>query len=103
MLRRFIIIWLVLSIFGYGVALAADVHGEQAAEIGISLDHGDDDGGNHDDTGCHHCSHGISHLLGIRSEPGFSLNQGSRVLVGTASASFDSHSPPSLLRPPINL
>ena len=103
MLRRFILVWLMLSIFGYGMALAADVHGELSADIGISLDNADDDNGSHDDAGCHHCSHGVSHLLGLNTVPCFNIHEGGKVLASTYRVSFNSLSPPSLLRPPISI
>ncbi len=103
MLRRFILIWLMLSIFGYGMALAADLHGELSADMGISLDSTGDEDGSHDDTGCHHCSHGTSHLLGLNTVSCFNIYEGGKVLASAYRVSFDSFSPPSLLRPPISI
>ncbi len=104
MLRHFILIWLMLSISGYGMALAADLHGELSADIGISLDSAGDDNGSHDETGCHHCSHGVSHLLGLNTDDSFfHIYEGGKVLASAYRVSFDSFSPPSLLRPPISI
>ncbi len=67
MLRRFIITWLIVSILGYGMALAADVHGELLSDDGYStLDNvpGQDQ---HGDSDCGHCSHGTIHMLGLEN------------------------------------
>ncbi len=64
MLRRLLVIWLVISILGYGVALAADVHGEQQHQYGYAAT---DDGGHasHAGVDCGHCAHGTAHLTGL--------------------------------------
>ncbi len=65
MLRRFLILWLAISILGYGVALAADVHGEQQYQYGYTA--ATDDGGHagHSGVDCGHCAHGAAHLTGL--------------------------------------
>ena len=66
MIRRFLSIWLILSVFGYGVAMAAEIHSsfDQDHEHSIQ-DHLDKQ--NHDDEAdnCDHCCHGSLHLLGL--------------------------------------
>lgn len=67
MLARLLKIWLIVSILGYGMALAADVHGELTVDNDLQLSSGDTGSpdSSADDTGCHHCAHGVSHLLGL--------------------------------------
>lgn len=67
MLRRFIITWLIVSILGYGMALAADVHGELLADDGYSTLDTTPDQDQHGDSDCGHCSHGATHMLGLES------------------------------------
>ena len=103
MLVRILKIWLMVSIFGYGMALAADVHGELAADsIHLSADSTDLSGDPADDSDCtHHCAHGSSHLLGLNCASGIP-GMGSRsILLTDYLLSWYSFSPPSLLRPPI--
>jgi hypothetical protein len=103
MLARILKIWLIVSIFGYGLVLAADIHGELSVDHAVQLL---DDNSSVDDTaddgGCHHCAHGISHLLGL-SYLGETLPADTRC---RATAFYhplgSSFSPPSLLRPPIS-
>ncbi len=68
MRRRLLLIWLIVSVLGYGIALAADLHGLGGAHAGATLQldnaHGDDpDGGSATDYD--HCCHGAAHLLGL--------------------------------------
>jgi hypothetical protein len=65
MFRRILVIWLIVSILGYGVTLAADLHGEQYGESGFSTAEPEPAQDPHADTGCGHCSHGALHLLGL--------------------------------------
>ncbi|MEW8050738.1 MAG: hypothetical protein AB2810_05325 [Candidatus Thiodiazotropha endolucinida] len=69
MLRRLIILWLILSIHGYGMAVAADAHHEILAESGMH-NHALSDLAGHPDNSDHpvdsdHCCHGIIHILGL--------------------------------------
>lgn len=68
MFRRLIATWLIVSILGYGVALAADVHGEQSGESGYSQQDRAPAQDQHTDSDCGHCSHGVTHLLGLGSD-----------------------------------
>ncbi len=104
MLARFLKIWLIVSILGYGMALAADVHGELTIDNDIQLVDSDTDtpDSTTDDTGCHHCAHGISHLLGLSYVGGIAVATTRGILPPGYSLTWYSFSPPSLLRPPIH-
>ncbi len=71
MIHRLIITWLVISILGYGMAIAADVHyGETQADQVVALD----DAGNlpddpHGLPAHDQCGHGSFHLLGLNFAP----------------------------------
>ena len=67
MLRRLLVSWLIVSILGYGMALAADVHGELQDEASYSSLDSTADQDPHGDSGCGHCSHGATHLLGLEA------------------------------------
>ncbi|MEW7986195.1 MAG: hypothetical protein AB2805_02325 [Candidatus Thiodiazotropha sp.] len=69
MLRRLIILWLILSIHGYGIAVAADTHHEILAESGMN-NHALAGLAGHPDNPDHpvdsdHCCHGVIHILGL--------------------------------------
>ena len=71
MIRSLIIIWLLLSILGYGMAVAADFHGGdvQADHIHAPCD-GDGAPDAADGNLAHgHCCHGAFHLLGLNFTP----------------------------------
>jgi len=102
MLHRFLVCWLIVSILGYGVALAADVHGEQLGENGFSTVDQAPTQEQHADSGCGHCSHGVTHLLGLASDLTAApviLNHGfqAEYLASLISPSLRRH-----LRPPIH-
>lgn len=72
MLTRLLITWLMMTIFGYGMALAVDIHNVQLPELAHSMDlHAAADQSSHadhDDSPRHdHCYHGSSHLVGLNS------------------------------------
>ena len=67
MLRRYIVTWLIVSILGYGMALAADVHGELLSDAGYSAADSSLEPDQQADSGCGHCSHGAMHMLGLNS------------------------------------
>jgi len=76
MFRRFIITWFALSILGYGLAMAADVHNELSTDqTHIISDQLIDFSDAHNDSDCDHCCHGVLHLLGLIStgEVGFTV------------------------------
>ncbi|WP_456416701.1 hypothetical protein [Thiolapillus sp.] len=104
MLSRALKIWLIVSILGYGMALAADVHGELTAD-GVHLSANSADhplsGDSADDSDCNHCAHGSSHLLGLNSTSGIPAMGSRGVSLSGYLLSWYSFSPPSLLRPPI--
>ncbi len=69
MLRRLLLVWLVTSILGYGMALAYDLHGQPGDTAAVTTGHlppADDD--HHSDDG-DHCCHGAVHLLGLGQQP----------------------------------
>jgi len=70
MLKKFIIICLVISTFGYGMVWAFDGHWDaQQAQDDVSFGHqahGDTPAaGDHNDSSCDHCCHASAHLVGI--------------------------------------
>ncbi len=105
MFRRLIITWLVVSILGYGMALAADLHAGLATDPSHVLgDHatGSDAHVNDADGGCcDHCCHGAAHLLGLKRGDTFELPAERGVFPLSPAVSSTSFLPPSPLRPPI--
>lgn len=70
MIRRLIITWLVMSILGYGMAFAADMHfGESPVDLVVLDDTSNTPGDPHDLSTNDHCSHGSFHLLGLNFTP----------------------------------
>jgi len=70
MLRKFIIIGLVISTFGYGMAWAYDGHWDASqVQYGTGVDqHADHESpatDQHDTTSCDHCCHANAHLTGL--------------------------------------
>ncbi len=101
-LRRVLITWLIVSILGNGMAVAADVHNELASDQTHTLDDhaanpGDTD--NYDD--CDHCCHGVTHLLGLNSATALSLTTNRGIILTPYSIFLASFSPHSPFRPPI--
>ncbi len=102
MLRRLLIILLAFSVFGYGGALAFDMHGSQAADPTHAVAGTDDlsgDQGHASDAD--HCCHGVTHLLGLGSSIAPGLHFDKLIPVAAHAADFHSFTPPALLRPPI--
>lgn len=70
-LTRLLSIWLIVSILGYGMALAGGRHAEPADHsghvhaLGAGTDNADHTQAPNDPD---HCCHGISHLLGFTTE-----------------------------------
>ena len=93
MLQRALLFWLILSMLGYGLALAIDVHSAQmqpAASI-VAADAGDQD--KHAGPACcDHCVHGSAHLLGLHAAFAFQI--------APAGAPLRSDDPPALRAPP---
>ena len=105
MFPRFVATWLILSILGYGMVLAADVHErtvetENPAQV---LSDGDfqppplDQQADGD-----HCCHGIAHILGFTSQETVSTVTSASPTNARYSEFFRSLSPTPSLRPPIN-
>lgn len=95
----------MITILGYSMALAADVHNDQMPQLSHYMDN--HDGGHHsghpeqdNDTAHDHCYHGNSHLLGlnINSDIDFSMDQSS--LHFFYSDTIISIPPSRFLRPP---
>ncbi len=69
MLRRLLVCWLLISIQGYGLALAADLHGQSHDQTAAcAVTHQGDAGAAHASDG-DHCNHGLFHLLGLPTMP----------------------------------
>ena len=65
MVRHLIITWLVISILGYGMAIAADVHDEETQVMTVGdVTHLHDDP--HTLPAHDQCGHGSFHLLAIQ-------------------------------------
>ena len=75
MLHRFFLIWLILSMLGYGMVLAVDVHDAQIqAPESIAATHEDGQEVNHVGLACcDHCAHGSAHLLGLHAAFDFQI------------------------------
>ncbi len=105
MFARFLKIWLIVSILGYGIALASEVHNEPVDNkvVQLSADHPQSDTVNDvtDDSDCNHCGHGTSHLLGLCFIDKVYVIHSDSILLGYHTVSRYSFSPPSLFRPPI--
>lgn len=70
MLRKFIIICLVISTFGYGMAWAFDGHWDDSqsqneAPADLHAVHESPATDQHDSASCDHCCHANAHLTGI--------------------------------------
>jgi hypothetical protein len=73
MLKKFIIICLVISTFGYGMAWAFDGHWDvPQTQAGASFgqqENGDNpEPDHHNDASCDHCCHASAHLVGIAAD-----------------------------------
>ena len=99
---RFLIFWLILSILGYGMAMAADLHdGLHGDDHQQSADHQAAQNTDHE-AGCDHCCHGLMHLLGLPKSEAFELIS-CDARVQTSYLVKSTRSPPSpLFRPPIS-
>ena len=104
MLRRLLITWLIVSILGYGMALAADVHNEPATNQTYTVDdHAENPSDTDHANSCDHCCHGVSHLLGLSCANPISLAADRSLLRTPYAVSLISFPPPSILRPPITV
>ena len=102
MLRRLLITWLLVSIVGYGMALAADVHVELSSDQTHAIgDHATDPTDTGDEADCDHCCHGVLHLLGLKSDGNLDVPDDRNALRFPYSFLIKSTSPTTLLRPPI--
>jgi|UPI000761A84A hypothetical protein len=103
MLRRLLITWLVVSILGYGMALAADVHNELSTDQTHTIgDHATNPSDMDDASDSDHCCHGIIHLLGLNRAEAIKLSADRGVLRTTYPVSIVSSPPTFLFRPPIS-
>jgi len=102
MLRRLLSLLLILSIFGYGLALAVDLHGN-SPEDPVAAMHPLADSASHQqgmDDG-DHCSHGAVHLLGMERRLALDLASAADTHAGCYRDDSTSFSPAPFLRPPI--
>ena len=103
-MRRFLIAWLVVSILGYGIVVAADVHVELSADHTHIIGDNTSNSADIDDTaGCDHCCHGISHLLGLNGSHAKMLTADCSHLSVPYTISLISFSPTLAFRPPITI
>lgn len=102
MIRRLIITWLVISILGYGMATAADVHyGESPADQVVALENSADLPNDPHILPAHdQCGHGYSHLLGLNFTPAKPTVSGSYSLNHACLIAWNSFLAPPLSRPP---
>lgn len=105
MLHRLLTTWLVISILGYGMAMAADLHIELSTDqIHAIGDHHPSKPNDIDENvGCDHCCHGVLHLIGLQSSESLLLpidNDPAQTVYTLSSSSF---TPNPLLRPPITI
>ena len=102
MIQRLIITWLVMSILGYGMAIAADVHyGESPTDRVVVLGDSDDLPYDPHNLPAHdQCGHGSFHLIGLNFTPAKPTICGTHTLKGAYLVTWSSFldSPPS--RPP---
>ena len=105
MLRRLILIWLISSVFGYGIAVAFDHHDDVPSQQHEQMQstehssHGHND--SNDDSTCGHCSHSAAHLLGLPHTVSVAIPDSRSQQLHSNSLFGYSISPPALLRPPI--
>jgi hypothetical protein len=104
MLNRLLITWLMMTIFGYGMALAIDVHDVHSPELAHSMELAAGDHSSHadhDDAPKHdHCAHGSSHLLGLNSVLNIDFRQQHGIREYLYSDSLESPPHSRFLRPP---
>lgn len=101
MIRRLIITWLVISILGYGMAIAADVHyGEPPVNQVVLGDAGNISDDPHSLSAYDHCNHGCFHLLGLDFTPAKPLASTPQSPKSAYLASWNSLLNPPPSRPP---
>ena len=104
MLRRLIILWLIVSVLGYGLALAADVHQSEwtASDVaGAPTPDSPNQQPALDDLDCGHCSHGVYHLLGLTPSFDFAVLSLAHVTTGLGEHPALRPIPQAIHRPPI--
>lgn len=98
--RFLLILWLIGSLLGYGVAAAAELHGGCAVDGAHGLadvpQHPADDISHDGD----HCAHGVFHLVGLTAEAPRLPISGGVVLNGRPAARYGALFPPDFERPP---
>ncbi len=99
MIRQLLITWLVISILGYGMVVAADAHYEESlADQVTMLDDTPDDP--HNLSIYDHCSHGSFHLIGLNFGTVKLPALSSPALKSAYLASWNSFLTPPPARPP---
>jgi len=101
MRRRFLIFWLILSMLGYGLTLAAELHaGHHDNDHLPSVEHQAAHDSDHE-SGCDHCCHGVMHLLGLPKNDAFDLISLHARMQTPYRVKSTSSPPSTLFRPPI--
>ncbi len=100
MFKRLVALLLVWSILGYGLAVAADLHGELGVDVAATADLPSAD--DHAGDGCGHCSHGASHLMGLHPHFGLPVPTVRRTAFVTQREPLSHRLQRPLLRPPID-
>jgi hypothetical protein len=108
-MRRLVALWLLVSLLGYGLVWAMDLHESDANIQAVSMltanagiDAGTDPVDEHAvDTCCTHCCHGLSHLVAISTAHGHDFRPHPETQSGSDAVAFRSRSQSPDLRPPI--
>ncbi|MEN8179034.1 MAG: hypothetical protein ABFS39_10470 [Pseudomonadota bacterium] len=103
MLRSLLIIWLLFSNLGYGMALLAEVHGGASMDADTHAVHHLSHSADHQDTedDCDHCCHGLTHLLGLIKTDSIGPTVTQFTIVTPYTVPFTISPPTKLFRPPI--
>ncbi len=102
MYRKLLIIWLLISLLGYGMLVVADMHEQHMDDHAHSMDFDSHPASADDNNNCDHCCHGLIHLLGLTYSDSFSIKVEPQVSLSDYNSLFVSFSPPLHLRPPIS-
>ena len=100
MIRRFLSIWLILSIFGYGIAMAAEIHSSFDQDHEHSIQDHSDNRDHNDVDNCDHCCHGGLHLLGLHSNHRINVVENSKLNNASHLVNYVSPDTQRLNRPP---
>ena len=103
MLRSLLIVWLLISNLGYGMALLSDVHGGASLNTDTLSPHHLSHATDHLDTEdeCDHCCHGLTHLLGLIKTDSLGPTVTQATIATPYSPPFTAPPPKKPFRPPI--